>query len=94
MELPDYFDRCQASARWLADEALDTLPTGRKVSSEALKRASRLALEVQVASAEHLRDCDRCRHLFEIAYEETALSDNLVLNFSERLSGTRRKARV
>lgn len=57
------------------------------MSSETFKRASRIALEAQVAAAEHVHDCDRCRHLFEIAYEETALSDNVVFNFSERLLG-------
>jgi len=57
------------------------------VSSEAFKRASRLALNAQVASAEHVCDCDRCRRFFEIAYEKTALTDDIVLNFSERLLG-------
>jgi hypothetical protein len=27
-------------------------------------------LNAQVATAEHVRDCDKCRHLFEVAYEE------------------------
>lgn len=57
------------------------------MSSEAFKPASRLALDAQVTAGEHIRDCDRCRHLFEIAYEETALSDSTLLNFSERLLG-------
>jgi hypothetical protein len=48
---------------------------------------SGVALNAQVAAAEHVRDCNRCRHLFEIAYEETALSDNLVPNFSEIVTG-------
>ena len=53
------------------------------MSSESFERAGRLAVEAQVKAAEHIRDCNRCRHLFEIAYEETALSDNVVLDFSE-----------
>jgi hypothetical protein len=48
---------------------------------------SAAALNAQVAAAEHVRDCDRCRHLFEAAYEETTLSDNLVSNFSQIVAG-------
>ena len=58
-----------------------------KMNSEAFKLRSGVALNAQVAAAEHVRDCNRCRHLFEIAYEETALSDNLVPNISEIVTG-------
>jgi hypothetical protein len=34
------------------------------------KFMSQIVLNAQVAAAEHVRDCDKCRHLFEIAYEE------------------------
>jgi hypothetical protein len=34
------------------------------------KWISVIALDAQVAAAEHVRDCDKCRHLFEVAYEE------------------------
>ncbi|MGA9722929.1 MAG: hypothetical protein WBQ86_10760 [Candidatus Binatus sp.] len=34
------------------------------------KLMSEVVLNAQVAAAEHVRDCDKCRHLFEIAYEE------------------------
>jgi hypothetical protein len=37
----------------------------------ALKKfTSEVMLNAQVATAEHVRDCDKCRHLFEVAYEE------------------------
>lgn len=39
-----------------------------------------VALNAQVAAAEHVRDCDKCRHLFEIAFEEAELSDHLVVS--------------
>ena len=45
-----------------------------------IKLASAVALKAQVAAAEHVRDCDKCRHLFEIAYEEAEFSDNLVMS--------------
>jgi predicted anti-sigma-YlaC factor YlaD len=32
--------------------------------------SSRKALDTQVAAAEHIRDCDACRRMFEVAYEE------------------------
>jgi hypothetical protein len=55
-------------------------------SDEALvKLWSAVALKGQVAAAEHVRDCDKCRHLFEIAYEEALLSDELV--YSEKVLG-------
>ena len=50
-----------------------------------IKMASKVMLNAQVAASEHVRDCDRCRHLFEVAYEMSALSDNLVI--SEDVSG-------
>lgn len=43
------------------------------MSSGRFTHAVRHALKVQAAAAEHLRDCERCRHLFEVAYEETML---------------------
>jgi hypothetical protein len=42
----------------------------RKMSSEASKITSGVALNAQVAAAVHVRDCDKCRHLFQIAYEQ------------------------
>ena len=39
-----------------------------------------IVLNAQVAAAEHVRDCDKCRHLFEIAYEETELSEHLIIS--------------
>ena len=34
------------------------------------KFSSEVMLNAQVAAAEHVRDCDKCRHFFEVAYEE------------------------
>ncbi len=45
-----------------------------------IKLATPVALNAQVAAAEHVRDCERCRHLFEVAFEETELSDNLIVS--------------
>lgn len=50
-----------------------------------IKLACARGLNAQVAAAEHVRDCDKCRHLFEIAYEEAALSDKVV--YSEIVLG-------
>jgi hypothetical protein len=44
------------------------------------KWMSELMLNAQVAAAEHVRDCDKCRHLFEIAYEEADSEMLLGLN--------------
>ncbi len=44
------------------------------------KLMSEVALNAQVAAAEHVRDCDKCRHLFEIAYEEADSEMVLGLN--------------
>ena len=44
------------------------------------KWMSDIVLNAQVAAAEHVRDCDKCRHLFEIAYEEADLEMVLGLN--------------
>ena len=45
-----------------------------------IKLATPVALNAQVAAAEHVRDCERCRHLFEVAVEEIELSDNLIVS--------------
>jgi hypothetical protein len=45
-----------------------------------IKLWSDILLNAQVAAAEHVRDCARCRHLFEVAYEETELSEHLVIS--------------
>jgi hypothetical protein len=37
------------------------------------KFVSEGVLNAQVAAAEHVRDCGKCRHLFEVAYEEADL---------------------
>ena len=55
------------------------------MSSELIRQASEQILKAQVRAAEHIRDCARCRLLFEIAYEETDFSDDLVLSFSEKI---------
>jgi predicted anti-sigma-YlaC factor YlaD len=56
----------------------------RKMKPEAIKALTKLwtsvALNAQVAAAEHVRDCDKCRRLFEIAFEEAELSDHLVVS--------------
>jgi hypothetical protein len=44
------------------------------------KWMSEMMLNAQVAAAEHVRDCDKCRHLFEIAYEEADSEMVLGLN--------------
>ena len=44
------------------------------------KWISDLLLNGQVAAAEHLRDCGKCRHLFEVAYEEADSGMVLGLN--------------
>jgi hypothetical protein len=44
------------------------------------KFMSGIVLNAQVAAAEHVRDCDKCRHLFEIAYEEADSEMVLGLN--------------
>jgi len=44
------------------------------------KWMSDMMLNAQVAAAEHVRDCDKCRHLFEIAYEEADSEMLLGLN--------------
>jgi hypothetical protein len=49
-----------------------------------IKLWSEIALKAQVAAAEHVRDCDKCRHLFEVAFEE-AESDQVV--YSEEVPG-------
>ncbi len=49
------------------------------------KLRSGVALNAQVVAAEHVRDCDRCRHLFEVAYDEAALSETVV--YSEMVLG-------
>jgi hypothetical protein len=41
---------------------------------------SGIVLNAQVAAAEHVRDCDKCRHLFEIAYKEADSGMVLGLN--------------
>ena len=47
--------------------------------SEALiKLWTPIVLNAQVAAAEHVRDCARCRHLFEVAFDEAELSDQVV----------------
>jgi hypothetical protein len=43
------------------------------------KFVSEVLLNAQVVAAEHVRDCGKCRHLFEIAYEE-ADSEMFVAN--------------
>jgi hypothetical protein len=43
--------------------------------------ATKQALKAQVAAAEHMRDCARCSHLFQIAYQET-VSGDVVLDLS------------
>ena len=51
------------------------------MKSEAyIKLMIGIALNAQVAAAEHVRDCAQCRHLFEVAYEETELSEHLVIS--------------
>jgi hypothetical protein len=45
-----------------------------------VKWVSEIVLNVQVAAAEHVRDCGKCRHLFEIAYEEADSEMVLGLN--------------
>ena len=45
---------------------------------------TKLALTAQVTAAEHIRDCARCSHLFQIAFQETASSGNVVLDLSEK----------
>jgi hypothetical protein len=49
-----------------------------KPDEALIKLWSGIALNAQVAAAEHVRDCDKCRHLFEIAFEEAELSDKVV----------------
>ena len=44
------------------------------------KWISEILLNSQVAAAEHVRDCDKCRHLFEVAYEEADSGMLLGLN--------------
>jgi hypothetical protein len=44
------------------------------------KFMSQIILNAQVAAAEHVRDFDKCRHLFEIAYEEGDSEMGLGLN--------------
>jgi hypothetical protein len=39
-----------------------------------------VVLNAQVAAAEHVRDCDKCRHLFEIEHEEADSEMVLGLN--------------
>jgi hypothetical protein len=46
---------------------------------------SRAALDAQVAAAEHIRSCDACRHLFEVAYEE--MNRLAVGNYAEMVVG-------
>jgi hypothetical protein len=36
---------------------------------------SQKALDAQVAAAEHIRACDVCRRMFEVAYEEMGTSE-------------------
>jgi hypothetical protein len=57
------------------------------MSSGAFKSWIAKALTAQVAAAEHIRDCDRCRHLFGIAYDETNQAENRALNFPEKWGG-------
>jgi hypothetical protein len=46
--------------------------------SEALiKLWTPIVLNAQVAAAEHVRDCAKCRHLFEVAFDEADLSDQV-----------------
>jgi predicted anti-sigma-YlaC factor YlaD len=54
--------------------------------SEALiKLWTPIVLNAQVAAAEHVRDCASCRHLFEVAFDEAELSDQVV--YSEMVVG-------
>ena len=46
------------------------------MSPAIFKSVIGLLLKAQVAAAEHIRDCDRCRRLFEVAIEEAAQSGN------------------
>jgi hypothetical protein len=50
-----------------------------------IKLWSAIALNAQVSAAEHVRDCARCCHLFEVAFDEAELSDQVV--YSEMVVG-------
>lgn len=54
---------------------------GQEMSSVLLKGA----LDAQIAASEHIRACNRCRHFFEIAYDETGASGST--DFSDRVCG-------
>lgn len=57
------------------------------MSSEDFRRAIGRMLNAQAASPDvrHIRDCARCRQVFEIAYEEIALSRNVTVDLADPL---------